>query len=544
MSISKQPNIWYQEGKHIYDWKKVSPDDFRAAFRGDSLVFSVHHLGQSQRATDPTDDFKDNLQLLNDVCRHSGSSVAIEVCLEEIRACLFFHCPSSSSAGALWHLPVHTNVECVSNYMIPLTQQYHQMQAEACTLPRPSAAEDSSSSVSPVPRMIYHQSSYDALVSLLSVVELHIPPHETLAGSNSAPAHFTPSSLVKKSMELEAKERHHPPLLRNIEAPVPFVTTTANQAAMEAYKREAVAAAQVIRGLIVRFMGTLDSDLCLAVLHVASRAFPLYYHSLVGIWEEALRSYFVQSKFKDQLTIAVNALTLPEIGSLIDILVPCAEMRCPLTMRIILEREKQNWVNLSKLKFSERFVDVVPLIVACIAPQHREFDLIVLWFFVLDCVAHPKFVANQQTVLFVSQLIDYFNRCTGENKGFLLNTISKINGFLDDSVHKEMIKLAMRACRLFLQRELLGKEPMGAQFAPKILPDLEEQATQLAKLYPGSKGSEMQRYAEFFKDILPNMLTPLMDVSTFEMRLVRALVPIAPYLQSFIEGQENWTETL
>jgi hypothetical protein len=109
-----------------------------------------------------------------------------------------------------------------------------------------------------------------------------------------------------------------------------------------------------------------------------------------------------------------------------------------------------------------------------------------------------------------------------------------------------MLKIAMRACRLMLSKEILDKEPNAHTWVDEnILPkggDINSQREQIAKLYGGAKkGSEILRYATFFTDILPSMLHSGMDIPTFEMRLVRALVPIAPYLQCFIEGHENWT---
>jgi hypothetical protein len=439
MSISKQPTIWYQEGKHLFDWRESNPEDFGSAFRGDTLVSAVRFLGQSQRLTDPAGDFKDNLQLFNDVCRHSGSVEAIEVCLEEIRSALFFYCPSSTSRGAIWHLPMHDNIEFVSGYMIPLTQQYHQIQAEKCTLQPTSNG---------APRMIYHQSSYEALVSLLAVSQLSSPSSYQLsklsfsrstktrapfASTTNASTSTASTSTSTSSPIIDDQSHLHPPVVgRLIDTSVPFSSSSspsssvAAHALIDEYNCEATKAADVIRGLIVRFMGTLDSDLCLAVLHVASRAFPTNRHMLAGIWEEALRSYFVQSSFPEQMALAVNATTVPEVNHIKDLLIPCGDMKCPLSMRILLEREKQEWVNLSSPKFTELFGLTIHCIIACIGPQHREFDLMVLWFFVLDCVAHPKFQVTKQSLNQVGILIDYFNRGTGENKGFILNTIYKL----------------------------------------------------------------------------------------------------------------------
>jgi hypothetical protein len=528
MSISKHPSIWYQDGKHLFDWRAANPEDFKAAFHGDTMVSAVRFLAQSQRTHDPAEDFKDNIQLLNDVCRHSGSVEAIEVCLEEIRSALFFYCPSTTKGG-IWQLPIHVNIEFVSNYMIPLTQQYHQMQAERCTLPPKGNG---------APRMIYHQSSYDALVSLLSVA--HTLPSSHLSSSMS------PLRTNTRTIERLAAAELTSARVQLIDVPIPFTSFLADgtMSTSGSFHREAAEASTVIRGLVVRFMGTLDSDLCLAVLHVASRAFSSNYLMLVGIWEEALRSYFIQSTFSEQLSISVNAISVPEVANLKDLLVPCGEMKCPLSMRILLEREKEGWINMSPHRFSERVVSVIPQVVDCIGPQHREFDLMVVWFFVLDCVAHSKFKVTQETASGIGQLIQFFNRNTGENQGFLLNTLSKLNSYFDESVHKEMLKITMRACRLMLQREVLGKEPLAAQFVPDCFPtDLEAQSAQLLKSFSSAKkGSEILRYAAFFQHILPNILTPLLDVASFEMQMVRTLVPIAPYLQCFIEGHDTWTQ--
>src|SRR5690606_37422950 len=132
--------------------------------------------------------------------------------------------------------------------------------------------------------------------------------------------------------------------LTELPTAVPFVTTLPQSIA--SFKEEAEKASEVIRGLVVRLMGTLDNDLCLAVLHVTARAFPSNFNALVGLWEEALRSYFVQAKFAEQLTMATNALTIPEVDNVTSLLTPCAETKCPLSMRIVLEREKQEWINL------------------------------------------------------------------------------------------------------------------------------------------------------------------------------------------------------
>jgi hypothetical protein len=517
VSISKQPSIWYQEEKHLFDWRQADPADFRTAFGGDSLVSTLRYLSNSQRSSDPSSDFKDNIQLLNDVCRHSGSVEAIEVCLEEIRSCLFVFCSSSTNPGALWHLPVHDNIEFVSNFMIPLAQQYHQMQAEKCTLPPTENG---------APRMIYHQSSYDAVVSLLSVVKA--PPRE---------------GKMRHSL------RH---IYRDLDVRVPFKATAAGEAAMNEFNNQAINAIDVIRGLIVRFMGTLDSDLCLAVLHVAARAQPENTDALVVVWEEAMRSFFVQSTFPDQLTTAVTAITLPDSGEggsdmLSESLMrSCIEMKCPLSLRVVLERQKQEWVNLSPERFTAKAAGCFVWIAGAVAPVNREFDLFVLWFYVLETTSHPKFVLNDSSVSELKAFLRFLNKGTAENNGFVLNTLFKLTNLLNQSVHAEMLKLAMKACRLFLQKEILAKDPRAvAKFDDISLlpPDLEEQASSIAKLYPGKQGSEIQRYASFFKEILPNMLTPLMDVPSFEIQLVRALVPIAPYLQSFIEGIENETGT-
>lgn len=576
MSISKQGVVWYIEGRHLFDWREARAEDFASAFRGDTLVSSLRAISVSPRNSDPSSDFLDNLQLLNDVARHAGSVEAIEVCLEEIKSALFFVAPSCApmaSNRSMWHLPIHANIECVSQYMIPLTQQYHQMQAEKCTLPM---------SENGAPRMIYHQSSYDALVSLLSVAGrgLNDPlpprrtslensngrssPHDLLSTSSasssgdslfSSPNHMmTTTSYHSSSSQAHARMEenstsYYGSVYRMIESPVPFMTTAGDAQSIATFKEEAKKAVEVIRGLIVRFMGTLDNDLCLAVLHVAARAFPLpgQHSLLVSLWEEALRSYFVQAKFSEQLMYAVNAFTLPGgHNDSEEILRSCATKGCPLAMRMVLEREKHEWVNFPKMQYTEAFTkDSIHYVASCVAPKHREFDLIVLWFFVLDCVSHPKFVAShKQSILKVAELIQYFNRNTGENEGFLINALHKFNDYLSDSVHKEMMKLAMKAVRLFLQRELTAKEPLASTYVKEgVLPrELDHQLQLIAKLYPGKKGSEMQRYPTFFQEVLPSLLSPLLDVASFEMRLVRSLVPIAPYLQCFIEGHENWTE--
>lgn len=558
MSVSKQPTSWYNEGRHLFDWREAKPEDFPLAFRGDTLVRTLRAISVAPRSSDPSTDFLDNIQLFNDVSRYSGCVEAIEVCLEEIRAALFFATPScapAAPAGSLWHLPIHANIECVSNYMIPLAQQYHQMQAERCTLPM---------SENGAPRMIYHQSSYEALVSLLAVAGFafaNFDPENPSQFGNSA--ENSPQLGRSTTAFSNLGQPNINPVYRILDFPVPFFVSPGTPGGLENFRKETMKAADVIKGLIVRFMGTLDNDLCLAVLHVASRAFPSEHHhaALVVLWEEALRSFFIQSKFAEQLTIAVNAITIPDEERKLAVLRTCGEMRCPLAMRLILETERQEWLNFPRPKYSEAAASTIPFIINCRAPLHREFDLLVLWFFVLDVVCHPKFhftmgspqvqsspSAHQGGHILgnVSALIEYFNRHTGENEGLILNTFNKINAFFDDnSVNKDMMKLAMRAVRLILQRELTGKEPLAHSFmSESILPkDLDGQIQQIAKLYPGKKGSEMQRYPTFFQELLPSMLSPLLEVPVFEMKLVRSLVPIAPYLQCFIDGHENWTDS-
>lgn len=89
-SVSKQPAAWYHEDRHLFDWREAKPEDFPLAFRGDTLVRSLRAISAAPRSSDPSADFLDNIQLLNDVSRYAGCTEAIEVCLEEIRAALFF----------------------------------------------------------------------------------------------------------------------------------------------------------------------------------------------------------------------------------------------------------------------------------------------------------------------------------------------------------------------------------------------------------------------------------------------------------------------
>lgn len=560
MSVSKQPNVWYNEGRHLFDWREAKPEDFPLAFRGDTLVRTLRAISVSPRSSDPSTDFLENIQLFNDVSRYSGCVEAIEVCLEEIRAALFFATPScapAAPAGSLWHLPIHANVECVSNHMIPLTQQYHQMQAERCTLPM---AENGA------PRMIYHQSSYDALVSLLAVAGFAFANFDAENPSQSGNSAENSPQLGRLSA---LAQPNITPVYRMLDFPVPFYVSPGTPQGLENFRKETMKAAEVIKGLIVRFMGTLDNDLCLAVLHVASRAFPSDHQhaALVVLWEESLRSFFTQSKFAEQLTIAVNAITIPDEQRKLQVLRKCGEMRCPLAMRLILETERQAWLNFPRgQKYSEAAASTIPFIVECRAPLHREFDLFVLWFFVLDVVSHPKFQlgignspssssshtsttstnSSSHIASNIAALIEYFNRHTGENEGLIINYFNKINSFFDDnSVNKDMMKLGMRAVRLILQRELTAKEPLSHSVIPEsVLPkDLDGQLQQIAKLYPGKKGSEMQRYPAFFQELLPSILSPHLEIPVFEMKLVRFLVPIAPYLQCFIDGHENWTDS-
>lgn len=565
MSVSKQPNVWYNEGRHLFDWREAKPEDFPLAFRGDTLVRTLRAISVSPRSSDPSTDFLENIQLFNDVSRYSGCVEAIEVCLEEIRAALFFATPScapSAPAGSLWHLPIHANVECVSNHMIPLTQQYHQMQAERCTLPM---AENGA------PRMIYHQSSYDALVSLLAVAGFAFANFDA---ENSSQFGNSAENSPQSGRSLSALAQPNiTPVYRMLDFPVPFYVSPGTTQGLDNFRKETMKAAEVIKGLIVRFMGTLDNDLCLAVLHVASRAFPSDHQhaALVVLWEESLRSFFTQSKFAEQLTIAVNAITIPDEQRKLQVLRKCGEMRCPLAMRLILETERQAWLNFPRgQKYSEAAASTIPFIIECRAPLHREFDLFVLWFFVLDVVSHPKFqlgignspsssssssphtatstnsIGSANITSNISALIEYFNRHTGENEGLIINYFNKINSFFDDnSVNKDMMKLGMRAVRLILQRELTAKEPLAHSIIPEsVLPkDLDGQLQQIAKLYPGKKGSEMQRYPSFFTELLPSILSPRLEIPIFEMKLVRFLVPIAPYLQCFIDGHENWDDS-
>jgi hypothetical protein len=98
LSVSKNPDSWFHEENHIFDWRLVPKDEFALVFDG-SVLFRALLKAGPHLTSDPSPQLIECAMLLRDIARMHASSEALVSCMKECRSVMFRVLSSLSADG-------------------------------------------------------------------------------------------------------------------------------------------------------------------------------------------------------------------------------------------------------------------------------------------------------------------------------------------------------------------------------------------------------------------------------------------------------------
>jgi hypothetical protein len=207
-------------------------------------------------------------------------------------------------------------------------------------------------------------------------------------------------------------------------------------------------------------------------------------------------------------------------------LTACSKGNCALTLRVLLE-----WLRVRPTATWRDTAGLIRLVIAFEPSRHHVFDVMTLWFFVLDRFADARWAGTEPQ--FHDELWTAFSRYlqrfsgvaivgTGANlKARIDATRAKLSGDLTPRM-----RLAAVAVHAFAARLLRARSP-SADGAAALNGELQQAMNQLEQW---RLSTEFRGFDRFFA-MMTQVDAPLFTLQDFQKQLSQTLVPIAPYLE-------------
>ena len=481
------------QGDGALAWSRVLEATFRAEL--DNCVLTL--MVASPR--EPTAAVQAAVRLLAAVAIKAPALRAH--CARMIRAPLFVVLESGADAAgrrARWHLPLDVHEAVVREALVPLCSADFGVASTSASMAAASRGDESGEDAS-VHALLSCTKGRPLLAHSSSVRYASVTLDEVAAGDEMTLAGDAPLWLAA----------------RGNAAP-----------GVQSFERR-------LETTLTGFCASAPAVICLRVLRTGSTACKDV-DELVRLFEAALHGYFAQVASSGAAVDAeggplVHAVaTLGGMGRAVceSRLTACSKGSCALTLRVLLE-----WLRVRPTATWRDTAGLIRLVIAFEPSRHHVFDVLTLWFFVLDRFADARWAGTEPQ--FHDELWTAFSRYlqrfsgvaivgTGANlKARIDATRAKLSGDLTPRM-----RLAAVAVHAFAARLLRARSP-SADGAAALNGELQQAMNQLEQW---RLSTEFRGFDRFFA-MMTQVDAPLFTLQDFQKQLSQTLVPIAPYLE-------------
>jgi hypothetical protein len=493
-SLVKPSLLALVEGEHALDWSRV----LEATFRGELENCLLTLMVASPR--DPTAAVQAGIKRLAAV---AAAAPALRAdCARIIRAPLFAVLESPSDAGgrrARWHLPLDVHETAVREALVPL-----------CSSEVASGADDAD----------------DA------------PVHALLSCAKGRPLATHTSAAMRYSGAAEAAQEASDDMTLAGDAPLWLASRGISAPGVNSFERR-------LEATLAGFCASAPATVCLRVLRAGSGACKDV-DELVRLYEAALHGFFAQAASGDAGdaggAISVDdgsgrgplhsaVATLGGMGRAVceSRLTAASNGHCALTLRVLLE-----WLRLRPTATWHDTAGLVRFVSSFEPSRHHVFDVLTLWFFVLDRLADARWSASEPQ--YHDELLVAFYRHLQRFSGVTIHTAGASLRARIDATRAKLsgeltprMRLAAVAVHAFAAR-LVRSHSADVDAAAAIGGELQQALYQLEQW---RQNNEFRGFDRFF-NMMAQLDAPLFTLQDFQQQLSQTLVPIAPYLESTV----------
>jgi len=472
LGISTNDN-WFMENQYIIDWRSISVKEFQTVFNG-TLLYNIV-LSESVKS-DPTLRLMQNFQLLVDIANFIADPHAIRSVFIEIQPFIAEIFSSIHSADQCWYLPLMEQSKILSSMLMP-TCVHHLTLCETFQKTRPLS------------NIIVS----DPLAILLSF---------------ATPLRYKNGPTYHQS-KLEF-------LSREIPAPNSSENVAYHEKTVSLLKQFCANSSVIVAKYILKYA------------HLVLSSFPAL---MMEFMEGAIHAFLRNIK-PSEITSGMSycAKFIETKISWHDLLQSNTAANSVLTYRALLEKHVRalsvshtvgiKWVH-EVCQIFKPTLNFIPL-------EHHEFDLIALWFYLLEILSDTRFVISPQTKpvleLLEKQLnwtnLDFFTKMAS-------NATDKLFDFPETN---SILFIASKALFLYFCEILQSKttcDPASAKYYSS------KQSDCLNSLLSVQKDPRFGKFAPFFEE-LGNGKLGEKGLNVYEGMIIRTLVPIAPYMMKLI----------
>jgi len=223
--------------------------------------------------------------------------------------------------------------------------------------------------------------------------------------------------------------------------------------------------------------------------------------------------------------------------SIADAIGQCMGQQAPLTLRLLLSLQLSTLEHESHMVFMPVALDAIKSAATCRVPAAREFELLPLWFYVIEVIASDSWLTEYSAA---ADSLQAFSKSVQTACG-LISGASLWDAFGTEApppLQSAAMQLAGRALLLYLNHAVLAKQQgalrsirsdaVSISFASGP-PELKAQTAALLKC--AQQTAYRSGFESFFNgvDALTTQSMPV-TLPAFKRHVVRTLLPMAPYL--------------
>ncbi|KAL6074784.1 hypothetical protein QOT17_003863 [Balamuthia mandrillaris] len=486
------------------DWPSIPGPFFERIFDGTALLDPMRTKGCLRRIDhDPSEQIMENALMLRDIVLQMKSPIAAAACLREIRSLLFFCIQNKDDSKQTWHLSYPEHIALLTSVLIPLSRRF---------------AEESSRVASQM--ILFTLSCIEA--------EWQGPVLPQLAFYNSNDGVPVRPSTAEIGEEGDV-----------------IMSIGAGLESGESEKGESRAKMfyQTLTGIVMQFCASASPSVAIEILNVASSVVTSM-PTLCRVYEEALHAYFGSHASHTPSLLHATASMQPPSIPWEKFLGACSQTPCSLTLRVVLEQKHRLLSRSSEDEQWLKFVSIAVRAVVGFKPDpNKEFEVFVLWFFIIELALDRKWritrATNQVAEVFLKYLQGWYG-AAGSSSSRLMALVMSVSSTSRPKIYtpkqptKPNMHLAGRACSIFFRRVLCEKDQPNTsssakQSAQNVLAhgSGETLAKELDELLLTQE--DFPEYSSFYEQV-DSILSPLTTFQAFVEGTVSTLVPIAPYL--------------
>merc|ERR1719272_137651 len=218
----------------------------------------------------------------------------------------------------------------------------------------------------------------------------------------------------------------------------------------------------------------------------------------------------------------------------------CVALEAPLTLRVLLSlqltlADGSSVTQTSSTVWMPAAIRSVRAAALCRVSPAREFELLPLWFFVVELVAHEAWLLEYSAA---AEALQSFSKAVQSASGLIGVAASFWESLGRDApppLQTAAMQLAARAALLYLNHAVLAKArgrlalPVTVRFGDAS-PELQAQAAALSRC--ASQPAYRSGFDAFFGAIARLLASSApVPLAEYRREVVRTLLPMAPYLQ-------------